>query len=720
MEILRAGAHLALLIALAAAPSAALASPSCKALWSRLVVAPAADWLARAPLKPSAYQSYSTGKRAGTLRVMTLEDFKAQIDTISPDSIVVLDRLPGELDPPFVAGIITSHPLPSFGSHVQEMFRAIEAPLAYVPGAFDSPLFRNLNGTRVVVETGETAGTEGPGTLYIRQGRLAELATNRSIDGPSILPPNADRNPLQVIPWQKAQDYPELLTGQKFVPLALLRANTPAQNTPEIAAITTGAWESFKRFHLPPHFKSSLGDRKKKTIKSLEELIEANINAALKTKDETVVQQLLDEIRRGIDATPMSSAIFIRTAEGSHQEILIPQYLQNELRKQFGSISGTFSFRSSNEVEDFLGAGVYTSVFGRIEQVDEMERMLKQVWTSLYSYRAFQLRRHFGLREKNTSVSIMVHPYLSGEEMNGIATYAPGGDFLLELNAIRGAERATNPSATAMGLKTYVKAGEDIKFSEAFSAEEREALMGMVVLMRRGHQLMSQRRGDSAVALKLEWNLHRNDRGELSPVILQMKEAIDVAQRRKILYGLKENLRLDGSVSKAAHPIFKEFESGSIPTYHLSEFVRRALDGKKASFPIRVFQLPDGELAPTAWKSMARPHWRTSAMARQISKNHGAKEVYYGYMKIDQVKGAGKSIIDRVAFLGGGGASSSGPHLPEREGLSMILATLMQFPDSTLTEQTIVSVSSLSGLKGVPDMTLSELRRRAAPIGVLD
>jgi pyruvate,water dikinase len=82
-------------------------------------------------------------------------------------------------------------------------------------------------------------------------------------------------------------------------------------------------------------------------------------------------------------------------------------------------------FRSSTNAEDrkgFSGAGLYTSKTGILYSSEKpIDRAMKKVWASLWSYGAFMEREAFNIDHRTVAMGILVHRSFPDEEVNGVA-----------------------------------------------------------------------------------------------------------------------------------------------------------------------------------------------------------------------------------------------------------------------------------------------------------
>lgn len=87
-----------------------------------------------------------------------------------------------------------------------------------------------------------------------------------------------------------------------------------------------------------------------------------------------------------------------------------------------------FRFRSSTNAEDvsgFNGAGLYTSKTGDPNDPDRpLEEAIKEVWASVWSYRAFDEREYYSIEHLDIGMALLSHRSFPDEDANGVAITA--------------------------------------------------------------------------------------------------------------------------------------------------------------------------------------------------------------------------------------------------------------------------------------------------------
>ncbi len=116
----------------------------------------------------------------------------------------------------------------------------------------------------------------------------------------------------------------------------------------------------------------------------------------------------LSEIRKAILAEPINPH-FLKLVENRVKES--PKYLR-------------MRFRSSTNAEDadgFSGAGLYASKTGEIGNADKsVEKAIKTVWASLWSYPAYVEREYFNIDQSTVQMGVLAHRSFPEEEVNGV------------------------------------------------------------------------------------------------------------------------------------------------------------------------------------------------------------------------------------------------------------------------------------------------------------
>ncbi len=374
------------------------------------------------------FSALNAGEGYGTLRVW---NGGAVGGPLSVRDVVIFKSLPNDLT--HVAGVISEAPQTPL-SHINLKAKQNNMPNAYVPGVSSDPKVAALIGKPVHYKV--TA-----------DGYVIEPASQAQVDKwlEKARPkkPQTSKRDLSVTKIQKleALGHADVTAyGAKAANVAELKKILPARAVPDGFAIpfsmydtfmkATGTYEYAEKMMKEPKFKSDPAEREKALLKLQERI-----------KDLPIPDALLKQL--------------------------------GELQKKFPEGKG-IRMRSSTNNEDlvgFNGAGLYDS-FTHNPDEGHIGKTVKQVWASLWNYRAFEEREFHRVDHLKAAMGILVHPNSKDELANGVAVtknmYDPNWPGFY-VNAQAGESLVTNPDVNAIPDEMLISAiGEHSEYETQF------------------------------------------------------------------------------------------------------------------------------------------------------------------------------------------------------------------------------------------------------------
>lgn len=349
------------------------------------------------------YSPLNLGVGIGYLRVFDPSDPRPPSIT----DFVIYPTLPNDL--PHIVGVISEEPQTPL-SHVNLRSQQNGTPNAYLHNASTDPILAPYIGKIVKIEV-------TPDGLSIREAETSEMERHLEDSRP-----------------QRTQDPQRVLSRQQILPLDVLGHRDIGAYGGKSANVA-----ELRKFLSPELVPNGFGvpfyfyDRHM-TDNGLYDLIGTEIAREDFQSDNALRNDVLKDIRKAIKKADIPA----------------------DLRVQLGDMHAQFPAgttprcRSSANNEDligFTGAGLYDSYTHR-EDEGHIEKSIKQVWASLWTYRAFEERNFYRIDHFTAAMGVLVHPNFDDELVNGVALtkniYFPNFEGYY-VNAQVGEDLVTNP-----------------------------------------------------------------------------------------------------------------------------------------------------------------------------------------------------------------------------------------------------------------------------------
>ncbi len=355
------------------------------------------------------YSPLNPGVGYGVLRVIDANQPDARPPSIR--DIVIFKSLPNDLS--HVGGVISEGPQTPL-SHINLKAKQNDTPNAYVKDAATDPRVAPFIGKLVRYEV-------GPDGFELREASQEEAAAWLEKNRPA----NPQRPPRD-LSVKKIVDVDQLdhralkAFGAKVANIGELRNVLPAAQVPDGYGIPFSFYDDFMKAN-------GLYDKAKEMM-ARDDF----------QRDPAVREKLLKDFQKLVKKAP------------------VPAHLASQLTALQAKFppGQPIRCRSSTNNEDlagFNGAGLYDSFTHRPDEGD-LSKSVKQVWASLWNYRAFEEREFHRVDHFAAAMGVMVHRNFDDEQVNGVAVtkniYDPNWPGFY-VNVQVGESLVTNPDPSA-------------------------------------------------------------------------------------------------------------------------------------------------------------------------------------------------------------------------------------------------------------------------------
>ena len=441
------------------------------------------------------FQPLNLGDGYGYLRI--LAGTPGDVTPTARD-VVVYRQYPNDLS--HVAGIITDEPQTPL-SHINLKAQQNHTPNAYVRGASSNPRITALAGKLVHYQVTAEAYTIEPADAAAARKAMDKLRPRPNPRSPGgQYPMTRDLSVKEIRPLSSLSHGDAPAFGGKAANLGELLKLLPKGMSPSGFAVPEWFYDRFME-------ESGLYRQAERMM------ADARFREG---SDPEYRARKLKDLQKAIKDAPMPAAL--------EKQIVATQ-------KKFPAAQ-PIRARSSSNVEDgagFNGAGLHDSYTQRPGE-GSLSKSVKQVWASLWNYRAFEEREWFRLEHRTAAMAVALHPNTDDERANGVAItkniYDPAWPGFY-INSQLGENLVTNPQQGAVPDEMLVSAiGERGEYETQFirhsnlvaagqrvlDASQVSALVTQLELIQGHFRVVYKRQKDPSFAMDVEFKITREGR----------------------------------------------------------------------------------------------------------------------------------------------------------------------------------------------------------------
>jgi pyruvate, water dikinase len=353
------------------------------------------------------YSPLNLGEGYGTLRVVDPADRRPP----TVRDVVIFKAIPNDLA--HVAGVLTEQPQTPL-SHINLKAKQNDTPNAYLRDAASDPRVVPLLGREVFFAV-------RPDDIELRAATPAEVQAHLDAIRPKDpQTPRRDLSRTTIVPLARLGHGDLVAFGAKVANVAELRKFLPDAVVPD-------------GFGVPFWFYDVFMTHTGLYTRAREVLADADFQA-----DPAVREEALAKLRKKIEKAEVPAEL----ADALHamHQALPP-----------GTNARCRSSTNNEDLEGFNGAGLYDSYTHRADE-GHITKTIKQVWASLWSFRAFEEREFYRIDHFVSAMGVLVHPNFDDERVNGVAVtknlYDPQWEGIY-INVQVGEALVTNPDPNA-------------------------------------------------------------------------------------------------------------------------------------------------------------------------------------------------------------------------------------------------------------------------------
>ena len=318
------------------------------------------------------YTTLNSGEGYGRLRLITGSE------TLSVRDVVIFRNIPNDLT--HVAGIITEIPQTPL-SHINLKAKQNNTPNAFIKDASSHPDIAPLLGKNVYFRT----DADGFEIREASEQEVDEWFEQVRPENPQF--PRRDLSITGIRPLSQVNFNDSDAFGAKTANVAELRRILP-RNAPNGFAIPFYFYDEFMKFN------------------------------GLYGQARTMMAQPL------FQNSPLFRAALLEQFRKTITDAPVPSQMSDSIEAMFGIFAPgtTLRARSSTNNEDyegFNGAGLYSSYTHHLDE-GRFEKTVKQVWASLWNYRAFEEREFWRVDHFAAAMGVLVHANYEDEQANGV------------------------------------------------------------------------------------------------------------------------------------------------------------------------------------------------------------------------------------------------------------------------------------------------------------